>query len=141
MAAAPYVLTAAMKLQSVLLPRALYEYFVQKMGMKAPDGLQSDIDNNLKFSMIKQAYVSIADYGNGEPLPTRTLAVAGGWQDDVEGTRRLRHILRIGCAQSRAAVVEGAVHAWDVHWPELFAGGIEAWVESTELPGEFKELR
>jgi hypothetical protein len=91
-AAALYVLTAAMKLQSVLLPHALYDYVVQKMGMKIPDGLQSDIDNNLKFSMVKQAYASIADCGNGEPLPTRTLAVTGEWQDDVEGTGKLGHV-------------------------------------------------
>jgi pimeloyl-ACP methyl ester carboxylesterase len=139
MAAAPYVVTAAVTLQSVL-PDALNDFMVRKMEMKIPDGLQREIYSNLKFAMVKQAYASIADYGGGEPLPMRTLAVAGGRQDDVEGTRRLGHVLRTGCAESRAAVVHGAVHAWDLQWPELFARGVEAWVEGRELPGEFREL-
>jgi hypothetical protein len=133
------MVTAMVKLQSVL-PDSLNDYVMQNMGMKMPDGLQRDIFNNLKFSMVKQAYASIADYGNGEPLPTRTLAVAGGKQDDVDGTRRLGHVLRIGCEESRAVVVDGAVHAWDLQWPELFARGITAWIELRELPVEFKEL-
>jgi hypothetical protein len=79
--------------------------------------------------MLKQTCTSIVDYGNGVPLPMRTLAVAGERQDDVEGTRRLGQVLRGGCDESRAFVVNGAVHAWNLQWPELFAEGIEAWIE------------
>jgi pimeloyl-ACP methyl ester carboxylesterase len=139
MAAAPYLVTAIVKLQSVL-PEFLNDYIMRKMGMKRPDGLQRDILNNAKFSMVKQAYASIADYGNGEPLPMRTLAVAGAKQDDVAGTGRLGHVLRIGCEESRAVVIDGALHAWNLQWPELFARGITAWIEGRELPVEFREL-
>lgn len=140
MAAAPYMLTAVVKVQSVL-PDVLNKYMAGKMGMKMPDGVQRAIFDNLRFSMVKQAYASIAEYGDGEPLPMRTLAVAGGKQDDVEGTRRLGHVLRIGCEDSRAVVVDGAVHAWDLQWPELFARGAQAWIERRELPVEFRELK
>ena len=140
MAAAPYLVTAVVKLQS-LLPDFLNDYILRKMGMKVPNGLQRDIYNNVKFSTVKQAYASIADYGGGEPLPMRTLAVAGAKQDDIAGTRRLGHILRIGCEESRAVVIDGAIHAWDLQWPDLFARGITAWIEGGELPTEFRELR
>jgi pimeloyl-ACP methyl ester carboxylesterase len=139
LAAAPYVVTAVVKVQSVL-PEFVNDYVIRKMGMKIPDGLQSDIYNNLKFSMVNQAYASIASCGYGERLQVRTLVVAGGKQDDVEGTRKLGRDLRLGCQESRSVVVNGAVHAWDVQWPELFTSGVEAWVERRELPGEFREL-
>jgi hypothetical protein len=100
--------------------------------------LQRDIYNNLKFSTVSQAYAGIASYGHGNQLRVRTLAMAGGKQDDVEGTRRLGHVLRLGCEESRSVVVSGAAHAWDLQWPELFATAVEAWVERRELPVEFR---
>jgi hypothetical protein len=53
----------------------------------------------------------------------------------------LGQVLRGGRDESRAFVVNGAVHAWNLRWPELFAEGIRAWIEKRELPKEFKELR
>jgi pimeloyl-ACP methyl ester carboxylesterase len=140
MAMAPYVLFPMVRLQSVL-PDPLNDYMLGRMGMQMPQGLQEDVYANAKFSMLKQAYDSIVDYGDGVPLPMRTLVVAGERQDDVEGTRRLGQVLRGGCDESRAFVVNGAVHAWNLQWPELFAEGIKAWIERRELPVEFKELR
>ena len=58
----------------------------------------------------------------------------------MEGTRRLGHALRLGCEESRSVVVSGAVHAWDLQWPELFATGVEAWVERRELPVEYEGI-
>jgi hypothetical protein len=37
-------------------------------------------------------------------------------------------------------VVKGAVHAWNLQMPEVFAEGVRAWVEGRELPGEFEIL-
>ena len=140
MAVAPYILFPVVKLQSVL-PDSVNNYVARRMGMRIPDGLHREIYANAKFSVVKQAYASIADYGEGCPLPMRTLVVAGGRLDDVEGTRRLGQVLRGGCDESRAFVMDGAVHAWNLQWPKLFAEGIKAWIERRELPEEFKELR
>jgi hypothetical protein len=89
--------------------------------------------------MVKQAYASIANCGESEPLPMRTLVVAGGRQDDVKGTRKLGCVLKLGNEESRAVVVDGALHAWNLQWPELFARRIITWIEGRELPAEFKE--
>jgi hypothetical protein len=140
MAVAPYVLFLMVRLQSVL-PDTLNDYMLRRMGIQMPQGLQEDIYANAIFSTLKQAYASIVDYGDGVPLPMRTLVVAGGRQDDVEGARRLGQVMRGGCDDIRACVMNGAVHAWNLRWPELFAEGIKAWIEKKELPVEFKELR
>jgi hypothetical protein len=88
MAMAPYVLFPMVRLQNVL-PASLNDYLLRRMGMRIPQGLQEDIYGNAKFSMLKQAYTSIVDYGDGVPLLMRTLVVAGGRQDDVEGDAKI----------------------------------------------------
>lgn len=102
--------------------------------MKIPHRLQRDMYDNLKFLVVKQAYAIIAEHGSGESLSTRMLAVAGWKQDDVERTRILGRVSRIGRDQGRATVVDGAIHTWDLQWPDLFASGITAWIEGRELP-------
>jgi len=83
----------------------------------------------------------------------RILVVAAGKQDDVEAAREMGRVWReedhlVGAGErggtrtkSKAAVVRGAVHAWNLQFPEVFAEGIKAWVEGREeLPVEYEEL-
>ena len=106
-----------------------------------PEGLQRDIRANAKFTMVRQGYSSIAEYGDGNPLAMRPMAVAGGGRMILRGREDWGRFLRGGCEESRAFVVDGALHAWNLQWPELFARGINAWAEKKALPGEFKKLR
>jgi len=100
-------------------------------------------------------------FGDGEDgeegqRGVRILVVAAGKQDDVEAAREMGRVWREDDhlareerggtrtrtrTKSKAAVVRGAVHAWNLQFPEVFAEGIKAWVEGREeLPVEYEEL-
>ena len=70
-------------------------------------------------------------------IEVRVLSVSGEKDDDLRSARKMGRVLREGSA----VVVRGAVHAWDLQFPELFAKGILAWVKGEELPSEFEALR
>lgn len=74
----------------------------------------------------------------------RMLVVSGGKQDDTEATKEQGQILQaLGKGEgkeTRAVVVQAAVHAWNMQLPALFAAGIEAWIERKELPQEYEAL-
>ena len=42
--------------------------------------------------------------------------------------------------ECKAFVVRDAVHLWDLQLPELFARGVRAWVDGSEMPTEFEVL-
>ncbi|KAI0124149.1 Alpha/Beta hydrolase protein [Xylariales sp. AK1849] len=72
----------------------------------------------------------------------RTVVIAGGKMDQVEGVRRMGVVLKEGDGKgkNRAVVVRAAVHLWSLQLPELFARGLKAWIEKETLPVEFEEL-
>ncbi|KAI1850594.1 hypothetical protein JX265_004304 [Neoarthrinium moseri] len=74
----------------------------------------------------------------------RICLVAGGKQDDFEGTRNTgRDYRTLGTGeaqQSRAYIVREAIHAWNLQYPELYAKGIQAWIEKWQMPPEFELL-
>ena len=123
-----------------MVPQALVRQVHDRMGLKLPSGLEEDMIQNSKFQLVRTGYNELAAFGNGCSLTTRTLAIAGEKQDDVEGTRRLSQTFQKGNGESRAAVIEGAMHAWGYQQPKLFADGIKAWVESKKLPPKFNNL-
>ena len=90
------------------------------------------------------------DWGSGkgvcEGVGVRTLMVACGRQDDVEGVRDRGVWLRGGVGRgvgSLAVLVRGARHAWCLQrgMVGIFAEGIAAWVERKALPVGFEVLQ
>ncbi|KAK6085003.1 hypothetical protein SCUP234_03186 [Seiridium cupressi] len=73
----------------------------------------------------------------------RIALIAAGKQDDVEGTKTTVQAYRGDTnfgegLQSRAYVVQTAIHAWNLQKPELFAKGIQAWIEGWPMPPEYE---
>lgn len=42
--------------------------------------------------------------------------------------------------EASAFMVPGAIHAWNLQFPQLFAKGIEAWIEGRPMPAEFEPI-
>ncbi|KAK3353731.1 Alpha/Beta hydrolase protein [Lasiosphaeria hispida] len=147
MAGRPRVVFGLMwALESV--PDAVYWWMAGRSGMRRFEELRGEMARNRRWEVVSGVYTSIlADCGWEEVRgidAVRVLDVAAGKQDDVEAARKVGRVWRdTGVRErlgSRAVVVRDAVHAWDLQLPELFAGGIRAWVEGTELPGRFEDL-
>jgi pimeloyl-ACP methyl ester carboxylesterase len=128
------------------IPSWLYNMLASWQGMKRHDELRGEMVSNAKYATVREAYSTILQftYTNVQKIGAtgkRVLTVAGGKQDDVEATRKMGYALRKGgSAESRAAVVKNAVHAWDLQFPELFAEGIKAWINGEDLPQEYQIL-
>jgi hypothetical protein len=73
----------------------------------------------------------------------RTLMIAAGRQDIVEGAReRGVWLRRGGDPRTKGVVVHGARHAWSLQGGKVdsMARGIKAWVENEALPTEYEIL-
>ncbi|KAK0719398.1 Alpha/Beta hydrolase protein [Lasiosphaeris hirsuta] len=147
MAARPRVVFALMgALERV--PDAVYWWVAGRSGMRRFEALRREMAGNRRWEVVSAVYASIlSDVGWDEVAAidaVRVLDVAAGRQDDVEAARRVGRVWRETGARerlgSRAVVVRGAVHAWDLQLPELFAEGIRAWVEGRDLPERFEDL-
>lgn len=136
---APYLVMAAVGFQ-YYLPESAYQWVQRKQGLRIPDGLREEMWANAKPDMLKAAYASIGADGGAVPLSARSLIVAGGAGDSREGAVLYGKEVRKGNELSRACVVKDAMHAWDLQFPELFARGVRAWIEGSELPKEFEGL-
>ncbi|KAH7136755.1 Alpha/Beta hydrolase protein [Dactylonectria estremocensis] len=111
-------------------------------GLTVPEELKLDMKGNKSSEVTIEVFSSFVDIklDGMEKVVARTLVVAGGRMDDVAATKSQGAALRIGCPESKAAVVKDAYHPWNLQLPELFAQGILCWVEQRELPKEFEEL-
>lgn len=118
------------------LPEWLYWKVVAWKGMERYEALYADMQGNLTWENVRDAYTSILDFSFDDVarMEVRMLSVAGDKDDDLGSTRKMGECIREG----RAVVVRGAVHAWDLQFPELFANGILAWARGEELPREFE---
>lgn len=123
-------------------PDWLYWSMCSWVGLKRHDDLRKDMKRNFSFGLVTDAYGTILNFTQDDVsgISTRTLAVAGGAQDDVEATREMGRALRRNCPTSKAAVAKGALHAWDLQFPELFARSVRAWMENLALPYGLEEL-
>ncbi|KPM37420.1 hypothetical protein AK830_g9123 [Neonectria ditissima] len=118
-------------------------------GMKPHDQMQKEAAANKEASLVRDAYRELSmwqyeDVKSVGALDKRILAVAGGKVDSAEATKQMGDILkqqgREGGKETRAAVVQKAIHEWNLQYPELFADGVKAWVENQPLPEEFEIL-
>ncbi|KAK0642087.1 Alpha/Beta hydrolase protein [Cercophora newfieldiana] len=146
LAARPRVVSGFMWVLYNLLPDALYWGMARWGGMRRHEELHAEMRrNSARFEVISGVYGSILDVGWEEFKQmdkVRTLVVAAEKGDDVRSAEGVARVWREEGVQervgSRVAVVKGALHAWDLQFPELFAEGIRAWVEGGELPEGFE---
>lgn len=120
--------------------------------MRRVDELREQQITNLKWEVINGVYTSVLKDCSGEKGwelirgldKVRMVNVAGEKHDDLGSSRKVKEVWReTGVLErlgSRVVVVRGAVHAWNLQMPEVFARGILRWVKGEELPGEFEDL-
>ncbi|KAH8671166.1 Alpha/Beta hydrolase protein [Xylariales sp. PMI_506] len=72
------------------------------------------------------------------------IVVIASKQDDRDGiaaTAKMYKALNSGEGlESRGFFVKEAIHAWNLQLPDLFAKGIQAWIEKWPMPPEFEPL-
>ncbi|KAK0736185.1 Alpha/Beta hydrolase protein [Apiosordaria backusii] len=146
-----WILYYGFRVSNMIIADWMYDWLCRMIGMKEHRELRQEILKNVKWELIRDVYGSIVDEEAGFTMEgmaqvdqVRCLSVAGEKQDQVEVTRKVGQVWkekglteRLG---SRVFVVRGAVHAWDLQFPEIFAGGIRSWAEGVDLPSEFEVL-
>ncbi len=118
--------------------------FWYSLGLDPVPGLRDEFRKNQSMELLKAGYsacsaVTLEDLA--EIRGVRVAIVAGGKRDSVEQTREVGRILRSKNQECEAFVVRDAVHLWDMQLPELFAQGVRAWVDRSEMPKEFEVLK
>lgn len=117
--------------------------FWLSLGVGAVPGLREEFRGNQSMALLRAGYdactaVTLEDLA--EIRGVRVAIVAGGKRDSVEQTREVGMMLRSKDQKCEAFVVRDAVHLWDLQFPELFARGVRAWVDGSEMPKEFEVL-
>ncbi|KAF5662720.1 hypothetical protein FHETE_7826 [Fusarium heterosporum] len=132
-----------------VLGSGIYTFSAWRAGLKEHVLLKNEIAANNDWDLVKNAYQGLAEWrqeavNEVAGKDRRILAVAGDQGDNVEGTKEMVETFRKGGRgdgkKSIACVVKGAIHGWNLQYPELFAQGIEAWVEERTLPEAFNSL-
>ncbi|PKS06021.1 hypothetical protein jhhlp_007855 [Lomentospora prolificans] len=142
MAERPAVVWYIMHLSVKWIPAALYWKLGSWRGMRRHEDLYEQMQGNLVWENIKDAYTSILEemkWEDVKEIRVRTLTVAAGLDDDVPCTAKMGEMLPV--EGSRAVVVKKAVHSWDLQIPDLFAEGVLAWIRGDELPEAFEPLK
>jgi hypothetical protein len=75
-----------------------------------------------------------------ESVKVRACVVAGILDDGEKDCRERGEQLRRGYSESKAFKVEGKRHAWDLQDPDLFARGIQSWMDHENLPEGYINL-
>jgi hypothetical protein len=117
--------------------------FWAPIGIEPLPGLREVFRENQSMALLTAGYtavhaVNLDDLAKIEGV--RVAIVAGAKRDSVEETREAGKVLRSKNPECKAFVVRDAVHLWDLQLPELFAQGVKAWVERSEMPKEFEVL-
>lgn len=117
--------------------------FWMPIGVEPLPSLREEFRKNQSMVLLTAGYtavhaVRLEDLAKIEGV--RIAIVAGGKRDSVEDTRAAGRVLSSKNTECRAFVVRDAVHLWDLQLPELFARGVRAWVEGSEMPQEFEVL-
>jgi pimeloyl-ACP methyl ester carboxylesterase len=114
------------------------------LGVEPVPGLREEFRKNQSMALLRAGYsactaVTLEDLA--EIRGVKVAIVAGGKRDSVEQTREVGRMLRSKDQECKAFVVRDAVHLWDLQLPELFAQGVRAWVDRSEMPKEFEVLK
>ncbi|KAK0714500.1 Alpha/Beta hydrolase protein [Lasiosphaeris hirsuta] len=139
----PGIVWYLFKLSFDWLPTSLVQWMQSRRGVIISDELLVDMRRNLRWDVVRDVLGSMLLFGSKElaEIRPRVVGVAAALSEDIEAMRREGLVLREnGNRASRAVVLEKAVHAWVLQYPELFARGVRAWVEGEELPEEYEAL-
>lgn len=125
---------------SRLVPDAL---FWLPIGVEPLPDLRDEFRKNQSMALLTAGYtavhgVSLEDLAKVDGV--RIAIVAGGKRDSVTETREAGRVLSNKNPECKAFVVRDAVHLWDLQLPELFAQGVRAWVDRSEMPEGFEVL-
>jgi len=117
--------------------------FWLSLGVEPVPGLREEFRRNQNMPLLRAGYdaatsVTFEDLAGIQGVSVAI--VAGGKQDLVEQTREAGRVLRNKNPECKAFVVRDAVHLWDLQFPELFAQGVRAWVEGSDMPKEYEVL-
>jgi pimeloyl-ACP methyl ester carboxylesterase len=117
--------------------------FWLSLGLEPIPGLREEFRRNQNMPLLRAGYAaatSVSFEDLAEIQGVRIAIVAGGKQDLVEETRKVGRVLGSKNAECKAFVVRDAIHLWDLQLPELFAQGVKAWVEGSDMPKEYELL-
>jgi hypothetical protein len=112
------------------------------LGVEPLPGLGEECQRNHSLQLLRDGYaacISVSLESLAEIRDVRIAIVAGRKQDSVEDTRAAGKVLGHENVDCKAFVVKDAIHWWDLQFPELFAQGVRAWVEGSEMPEKFEE--
>ena len=125
-----------------LCPDWLYYHISAWVGAESSDELRAEMNKNFSLDLLRQGYTAMLKFTADDmaTISVRTLLVAASALDDVDATRRMGRLLRHQNPESRAAVVKGYIHTWNLRFPELFAGTLTAWADNTDLPDDMEQL-
>ncbi|KAI0096368.1 Alpha/Beta hydrolase protein [Nemania sp. FL0031] len=144
----PRVLYPLLAATTTWVPDPVYRWVTrQMMGLLPHEDLHAETQANFSFDLMRLGYSQLAGFTLDESVPAlartgiRTLVLAGEAVDDVSTARSMGRLLRgNGSPNSRAVLVEGAQHLWDLQFPSMFAESVRAWVEGRERPAALKDL-
>ena len=113
------------------------------IGVEPLPGLRDEFRSNQSMALLTAGYTAVGavrleDLADIDGV--RIAIVAGGKRDSVGDTREAGRVLSSKNPECKAFVVRDAVHLWDLQLPELFARGVRAWVDGSEMPTEFEVL-
>lgn len=117
--------------------------FWAPIGVEPFPELRKEMKNNHSMETLKEGYGACVEQTIeriAEIRGVRIAIVAGGRRDDVGQTGEAGKVLARTNEDCKGFVVRDAVHLWDLQLPELFAQGVRAWVEGSEMPKEFELL-
>ncbi|KAI0410877.1 alpha/beta-hydrolase [Xylaria grammica] len=130
------------------VPDSTYRWATGRMGLLPHEELHAETQANFSFDMVQLGYGQLAGFTlEGSVLDVaragvRTLVLAGEVVDDARTAGAMGRLLREnGSPDSKAVLVQGAQHLWDLQFPLLFAESAKAWIESRELPAELSVLK
>ena len=128
----------------VLSTLATDNMFWLPIGVEPLPALRDEFRKNQSMALLTAGYtavhaVRLQDLAEIDGV--RIAIVAGGKRDGVEDTREAGRVLSARNPECKAFVVRDAVHLWDLQLPELFARGVRAWVEGSDMPKEFEVLQ
>ncbi|KAK4652906.1 hypothetical protein QC762_0078060 [Podospora pseudocomata] len=125
----------SMKMMVGWVPGWWYQWQASLLGLRLGSELIEEMKGNITWEVVRDMFPWILTFGLDDVrrLKVRTLHVAGGKGDDVGMMVRTAEALRGrrmegGEDGSGGVVLREGVHGWDMQFPELFAGGVRAWV-------------
>ncbi|KAF1986194.1 alpha/beta-hydrolase [Aulographum hederae CBS 113979] len=112
-------------------------------GVEPIPGLRAEVKNNQNMTLLKPVFdelVLVTLENLAEIRGVRIAIIAGGKQDNIKNTVEAGKVLRSQNSECNAFVVRKAIHWWSLQLPELFAQGVRAWIERSEIPKEYEPL-